>query len=99
MSALLGAVGARHHPPGKHARGMKGRRGRRRRRGRGISAAGIRAARKLLHLLQDFAMAVPHTRGRVRGRPRRRYFSRKRRGDPDERYWVEETEDEDDEDD
>src|SRR5229473_7436852 len=55
---------------------LGGRGGKRRRRRRGISAAGIRAARRLMHLLQDFQRHVPRGRGGF-ARHRRRY-----RGDP-----------------
>lgn len=89
MSALLGAAKGL---AGLKAVARKGiRRGlararmrpaglRRRRRGRGISAAGIRAARRLMNLLRDFATAVPHRRG-FAPRRRRRFF---RRGDPED---------------
>ncbi len=55
---------------------LTGRGGRRRRRRRGISAAGIRAARRLMHLLQDFQRHVPRGRGGFHRRGRRY------RGDP-----------------
>ncbi len=99
MSALLGQ--ARGIRGGRRlARGARGaigaargrmRGGRRRRRGRGISAAGIRAARKLMNLLRDFATAVPRTK-HIRPR-RRRSFFRPRRGDPEDFVDSEDGED------
>lgn len=88
-------TGMRRAPPGAGLRRVGGAlrraagglgglgtgRGGRRRRGRGISAAGIRAARKLMNLLRDFHQALPRTRHVSMAR-RRSYFSRRRRGDP-----------------
>ncbi len=53
--------------------------GRRRRRRRGISAAGIRAARRLVGLLRDFQSALPRGRRSLPRRRRRRLF-----GDPED---------------
>ncbi len=89
MSALLGAVkgiGARARGVVGRARGLrrKGMR-RRHRRGRGVSAAGIRGARKLLNLLRDFQTALPRGRAHVAPRRRRNVFRpRGRRGDPED---------------
>lgn len=100
MSALLGALPRMRMRPGAIRRIVPGARRalrrlpvtglrpvrRRVRRARGVTASGIRGARKLLNLLRDFQAALPRGRARVAPRRRRTAFGRRRFGDPEEEF-------------